>query len=143
MLTTSVSLPVKHAQLWRAKQRQIMRLTTRMLRSLFTRMPVRRGSKRLYNRTGEDFQIVTTRFTETEYDTLHCAAAALRVSVSWLVYCLIKLWLKPSQRVKTNLYTTNYYMTPHTCGPTALIFTESIYFRRNTAQQNISSVSQE
>ena len=108
MLTTSVSLPVTFASLWRVRQHEVMRLATRTLRIQFSRQPLRRGVTRMYNRAAEDFSIVTTRFTEAEYDTLHSAAAAFRVSVSWLVCCIIQMWLKPSRRKQGNPFLTNY-----------------------------------
>ncbi len=102
MLTTSVSLPVKLSEVWRGSQRAIMALAVRSLRVQMRNGEIRRGVKRRYNRMAGGFEIVTTRLTEAEYDTLHCAAAAMRVSVSWLVYhCMILLWMKAGGE-KTN-----------------------------------------
>ena len=128
MLTTSVSLPVDFAHMWRRRQRAIMRLAIRTLRVQMRKVPVRRGVKRRYNRQSGDFAIVTTRFTEAEYDTLHFAAAALRVSVSWLVYCMIKMWMKRSRRRIANLYVTNYELSLCAWGQNAGILTESLLF---------------
>ncbi|AFM11146.1 hypothetical protein [Turneriella parva] len=128
MLTTSVSLPVKFANVWRRRQRAIMRLAIRTLRVQMRNATVRRGVKRTYNRQGGEFAIVTTRFTEAEYDTLHFAASAMRVSVSWLVYCMIKMWIKRSRRRRANLHVTNYELHLHAWGQNAGILTESLYF---------------
>ena len=131
MLTTSVSLPITFASLWRVRQHEVMRLATRTLRIQFSRQPLRRGVTRMYNRAAEDFSIVTTRFTEAEYDTLHSAAAAFRVSVSWLVCCIIQMWLKPSRRKQGNPFLTNYIFVPQESDKNAMIFTEStLIFRR-------------
>lgn len=138
MLTTSVSLPVTFATLWRSKQYEIMRLATRMLRIQFSRMQLRRGVTRMYNRGMGDFAIVTTRFTEAEYDVLHSAAAAFRVSVSWLVYCMIQMWLKPSRRKQWNPFLTNYVFVPRFLDKNALIFREStMIFRKQQREKSI------
>lgn len=130
MLTTSVSLPVDFARVWRRRQRAIMRLAIRTLRVEMRKVPVRRGVKRRYNRQGGEFEIVTTRFTEAEYDTLHFAAAAMRVSVSWLVYCMIKMWRKRSRRRPVNMHVTNYELNLCAWGQKAGILTESLHFYR-------------
>jgi hypothetical protein len=75
----------------------------------------------------EDFSIVTTRFTEAEYDALHFAAAAMRVSVSWLVYQMICLWKKPSRRKQGNRFVTNYEIFPCNWGKNAGIYTEALF----------------
>ncbi|AFM14453.1 hypothetical protein Turpa_3819 [Turneriella parva DSM 21527] len=128
MLTTSVSLPENEAVLWRKRQRSILRLAVRSLRVQLRGKAVRRGVKRSYNRVPGEFLVVTTRFTEAEYDTLHMAAASMRVSVSWLVYQLILLWKKPARRNRPNAHVTNYEL--HLCiwSPNAAILTESLLF---------------
>ncbi len=136
MLTTSVSLPVKLSEVWRGSQRAIMTLAVRSLRVQMRNGEIRRGVKRRYNRMAGGFEIVTTRFTEAEYDTLHCAAAAMRVSVSWLVYQMILLWLKPARRNRRNSYLTNYVMVPLIWNENVGVFTESLWFlRKPTPQQ--------
>jgi len=130
MLTTSVSLPVDFTRVWRRRQRAIMRFAIRTLRVQMRNAPVRRGVKRRYNRQGGAFGIVTTRFTEAEYDTLHFAAAAMRVSVSWLVYCMIKMWMKRSRRRHAHKYVTNYELNLCAWGQNAGILTESLHFYR-------------
>ena len=137
MLTTSVSLPVTFASLWRARQHEIMHLAARTLRIQFSRMPLRRGVTRMYNRGAGDFAIVTTRFTEAEYDVLHSAAAAFRVSVSWLVYCIIQMWLKPSRRKQWNPFLTNYVFAPRYLDKNALIFSESTMIFRKQQREKL------
>ena len=142
MLTTSVSLPVAFASLWRKKQAEMMRLATRMLRIQFSQSQVRRGVTRRYNRISGDFVIVTTRFTEAEYDTLHSAAAAFRVSVSWLVYQIIKMWLKPSRRKQGNPFMTNYVFIPGSSGRNALIYSEyTLIFRKISHEKTIPAMA--
>jgi hypothetical protein len=128
MLTTSVSLPEKEAILWRKRQRSILKLAVRALRVQLRSKKVRRGVKRSYNQAQATFVVVTTRFTEAEYDTLHLAAASMRVSVSWLVYQLILLWKKPARRSRPNLYVTNYELNLCIWAPNAAILTESLLF---------------
>lgn len=136
MLTTSVSLPKLEAHTWRRHRRAIMAMAIRTLRLTMRTTGVRRGVKRHYNRQEGDFRIVTTRFTEAEYDTLHCAAAAMRVSVSWLVFQMIRLWLKPSRRHRGNRHVTNYYFDCLKWNSNAGVVSESIFIwpksRRNT-----------
>lgn len=136
MLTTSVSLPVKLSEVWRGSQRAIMALAVRSLRVQMRSGEIRRGVKRRYNRMAGGFEIVTTRFTEAEYDALHCAAAAMRVSVSWLVYQMILLWLKPARRKRRNSHLTNYLLVPLIWNENVGLFTESLWFlRKPTPQQ--------
>lgn len=118
-------------------QRKIMCFAIRMLRIEMRRKAIARGEKIKYNRQGVDFTIVTTRFTEAEYDALHCTAHALRVSVSWLVYKIILLWQKPSRRVHPNPFVTNYEIYPAYCGQNGVAFSESLLiWRKPTRVQN-------
>lgn len=126
MITTSISLPATLSRLWRNQQRAIMRLAIRSLRIQFRELNIERGRARRYNKHDEAFLIVTTRFTEAEYDTLHCAAHALRVSVSWLICQLIRLWIKPSRRLQENPFVTNYDIIPVYCGQNGIVFSENI-----------------
>jgi len=128
MITTSVSLPNFMAAAWRSKQRQIMRCAVRTLRLTMRKTPIRRGVSRYYNRQAVEMSIVTTRFTEAEYDTLHFAAASMRVSVSYLVYLMVKLWLKPIRQMQQNQYLTNYELFPTNWGANCGLLTESLFF---------------
>lgn len=107
-LVTSVSLPKKEAMLWRQSRREIMQFSERYLR-IQMRRPMRRGVTKQYNNCPEQtYDIVTTRFSGVEYDTLHFVAATLRVSVSLLIYGLIKLWSKPTRRAIRRFFSINY-----------------------------------
>lgn len=110
-LVTSISLPENTAQLWRNKKREILRFSQRYIR-IQLRKQMRREVTRTYNRRpGEKFVVTSTRFTAAEYDTFHYIAAALRVSVSSLIYGLIKLWKKPSRQSIRRFFCSNYYAT--------------------------------
>lgn len=128
-LVTSVSLPAEAAAFWRARRVEIMRYAERFLR-IQMRHSVRRAVTRRYNHEGESFTIVTTRFSAAEYDTLHFVAASLRVSVSSLIYGLIKLWLKPSRRALRRFFATNYDCPPQKWDPEAGFVEESLIFWR-------------
>jgi hypothetical protein len=128
-LTTSVSLPAETAQHWRKKHREIMRFAERFLR-LQMRSAVRRAVTRRYNRDGEGYEIVTTRFSAAEYDTLHYVAASLRVSVSSLVHGLIRLWLKPARRAIRRFFATNYDWNPVKWDAEAGFLEENLIFWR-------------
>lgn len=128
MLTTSVSLPANEAAIWRTSQGEVMRLAIRTLRLTMFTNGVRRGQKRRYNRQQEKFHVLTTRFTAAEYDTLHCAAAAMRVSVSWLVYRMIKLWLKPTRRLRGNTHVSYYECDTLKWNENAGVITECLLF---------------
>ncbi len=132
MLITSVSLPIALASLWRSRQHEMMRLLPRILRIQFAKMAFRRGVTRRYNRIAGEFAVVTTRFTEAEYDTLHSAAAAFRVSVSWLVSQIIQFWLKPSRRKQDNPFVTNYSFRPEFSDRNALVFSEGTLITRQS-----------
>jgi hypothetical protein len=136
MLTTSVSLPAVEAKIWRTSQREIMRLAVRTLRLTMFKNGMRRGVKRHYNRNLGEFEIVTSRFSEAEYDTLHYAAGAMRVSVSWLVYRMIRLWLKPARRLRGNSHVTNYECDLLKWNQNAGVITESLLFYAKTPPAN-------
>lgn len=136
MLTTSVSLPATEAQIWRRHQREVMRLAIRTLRLTMFRNGVRRATTRRYNRRASPFVGATTRFTTAEYDTLHCAAAAMRVSVSWLVHRMILLWLKPARRLRGNLHVTNYECDALKWNENAGIITECLLFWPKISRKN-------
>lgn len=107
-LVTSVSLPADTALLWKGKRKEIMKFAERYLR-IQMRKQVKREVTRSYNRQlGKKFIIISTRFSSAEYDTFHYIAAALRVSVSSLIYGLIKLWQKPSRRAIRRFFCINY-----------------------------------
>ncbi|MBS0618654.1 MAG: hypothetical protein JSR44_10730 [Spirochaetes bacterium] len=128
-LTTSVSLPAEAALLWRSKRGEIMRFGERYLR-IQMRKQVQRAATRKYNRSGTNFEIVTTRFSAAEYDTLHYVASMLRVSVSSLIYGLIQLWKKPARRALRRFFSTNYDCQAVKWDPEAGLMEESLTFWR-------------
>lgn len=130
-LMTSVSLPASAAVHWRSHKREILSHNERFLR-LVMRGQVRRGVTRRYNRSAEVFEIICTRFRPGEYDALHYAAAALRVSVSSLIYLLIRLWLKPARRRMPQRYCANYSMVQVIWDSAAGILEESLTFWKLT-----------
>lgn len=134
MITTSVSLPIAVAGHWRSHSGQVMRCACRTLRLALRTGSIRRGCARGYNRQEGGFEIVTTRFTEAEYDTLHYVASAMRISVSLLVYWMIKLWLKPARRNRVNPFLTNYEYFPVNWGPNAGIMSEVLIFYRKFSE---------
>jgi len=103
-----------------------MRLALRNLRVQMRKNPVRRGVTRKYNRVPGERNIVTTRFTAAEYDALHFVAAALRISVSLLIYHLIIMWRKSARRRKKSKHVTNYDVQVTIWHPNAGIVTESL-----------------
>jgi hypothetical protein len=129
LLVTSVSLPDEFADLWKKNRSQILRFSARYLR-LCMRQPMRRGVARRYNRGEGACVAVTTRFTDEQYDTLHSVAAALRVSVSALIFGLIQLWLKPARRHSTWVVESNYQLWNHCWRPFGAIIEENLMFWR-------------
>ena len=139
MITTSVSLPTDYARIWRRHKRSVMQCACRTLRLTMRQGSVRRAVARGYNRGAVEFQIVTTRFTPAEYDSLHYVASAMRISVSLLVCWIIKMYLKPTRR--KNRFVTNYEYFPVNWGQNAGILTEALIFYRkidNPRQSNRS-----
>lgn len=126
-MVTSVSLPANLVPVWRADRRKIMDFGDRFLR-LLLRGDIRRSTTRTYNRSAQEFQVVHVRFSPAEYDALHCAAAALRVSVSSIVCGIIRLWLKPQRRAHGAKYRANYCMDEVVWNPEAGIYEESLTF---------------
>lgn len=132
-MVTSVSLPVAFAACWRQNRAAIMEFADRYL-CLAMHFPVRREVTRTYNRGKGEFEIVNTRFSPAEYDALHCVATALRVSVSSLIYGLIKLWLKPVRRNRPNRMCANYSLVEIVWNPEGGILEESLTFWRRTTE---------
>lgn len=128
MLTTSVSLPAKAASVWRRRQRRILRLVPVVLAQQAKGSKLRRGVKRRYNRGRGKYAIVTTQFSAEQYDTLHAAAAAMRVSVSWLIYQLIILWKGLRGQSTVRMRPTNYELVMHEWSQNTLSLTEKIHF---------------
>lgn len=126
MLTTSVSLPKRYARIWRRRKRRIMRQALRAFRIELRKNPVKRGVTRKYNRPGEDMAIVTTRFTRDEYDALHYVAASVRVSVSLLVFLIIRMWLKPARRRRPQVLASRHELDLHCWNQHAGVITESL-----------------
>lgn len=126
-MITSVSLPEAETRLWRNHRREILRFGERYLR-IQMRKQVRREVTRQYNRTNGKCVITTTRFATAEYDTFHYVAACLRVSVSSLIYGLIKLWQKPSRRAICRFFTTNYSFAIPKWDPEAGLMDEVLTF---------------
>ena len=140
MLKTSVSLPLEYAILWKFNQKKIIKSTIRILRIHLRQGKLRRGVTRGYNHESGKFTIVTTRFTEAQYDALHFVAAALRVSVSWLIYTLIQLWRKEIRRVQPIKHVANYDLNLCIWHPNASVCTESLLFWPKV-QSNLHSTS--
>ncbi|GAB4426789.1 MAG: hypothetical protein OHK0011_08450 [Turneriella sp.] len=128
MLITSVSLPSTVAIVWRRRQKRILRLVPVALAQQAKRSKVRRGVKRSYNRGRGEYAIVTTQFSAEQYDTLHAAAAAMRVSVSLLIFRLILLWKQLRKRLAVSVRVTNYELIVHTWGGHGISYTENIDF---------------
>lgn len=124
---TSISLPKGLVSVWRSNRRAIMDFGDRYLR-LLMRNDIRRDTTRTYNRADEPFQVVHVRFSAAEYDALHCAAGAMRVSVSSIVCGIIRLWLKPQRRAHGVRYRANYCINPVIWNPEAGIYEESLTF---------------
>lgn len=130
MLVTSVSLPSHMAALWRRQQKRILRLAPAELARELRIAKLRRGVKRRYNRGSGMLVIVTTRFSGEQYDTLHAAAAAMRVSVSLLIFQLILLWKQLRKNRCVIMRPTNYELVVHEWGTENVCYTEMIHFRR-------------
>lgn len=128
IVITSISLPAGAALMWRGRKKEILQYGARYLR-LQMRNQLRREIARTYNRKpGENFVITTTRFTAAEYDTFHYIAAALRVSVSFLIYGLIQLWKKPARRAIRRYFCSNYSATTTKWDPEAGFVEEYLTF---------------
>lgn len=132
MLVTSISIPANLKPVWQRHRRQIMAMALQALRVTMRQRPVRRGVKREYNWRSKEFRIVTARFTEAQYDTLHFVAAATRTSVSLLVCEIIQMWLKAKRRIRQNKHASNYELFLCNWNENAGVITESLLlYRKN------------
>lgn len=132
MIITSISLPNQCAIVWRKNRESILQFSDRFLRMKMC-LDLRRGVSRTYNCAPGEYSIVSVRFSEVEYDAFHYLAASLRVSVSSLIYELIKLWLKPARRRTPQKFCANYSINQITWGTPGGILEESLTFwSRNT-----------
>lgn len=125
---TTVCLPQPVAKLWRRRQKKILRLVGAVIAQKTRNCQARRGVKRSYNRGRGEYAILSARFSREQYDSLHATAAALRVSVSWLVYELILLWQSVRRRKFIVTRPNNYALQLHAWGENLIAFTEKIYF---------------
>jgi hypothetical protein len=126
-MATSISLPEIYARYWQNHRREVMDFADRYLR-LIMRFAIRRETTVTYNRAKGAYRIIHVRFTPEEYDALHCAADALRVSVSSIVCGIIRLWLKPQRRAQGVRYRANYCLNEIVWNPEAGIYEESLTF---------------
>jgi hypothetical protein len=126
MLVTSVSLPESYAKIWRKRHRRIMRHALHTFRVELKKATVKRGVTRRYNRTGIPPIIVTTRFTQNEYDALHFIAASLRISVSLLLCMIIRRWMMRPRQTDLPALHAKYHLELHKWRPGCWILTESL-----------------
>jgi hypothetical protein len=94
MIVTSVSLPEKYAKIWRRKRKRIMRYAMHTYRTEMIKRGIQRGVTRRYNRIGKPMVIVTVRFKPDEFDVLQFVSGSVRISVSLLLFLIIKNWLQ-------------------------------------------------
>jgi len=107
-IKTSVCLPAKVLALYQRYCRAVYRCSEQMFVSAMAASP-RRDKARSYNRSKDEFEIVQVYWPVEVYNKLHAVAAALRVSVSYLVYSmLMEMASKPEDKPKTNF--SNYVM---------------------------------
>lgn len=108
MIITSVSLPSDVGKIWQKNKKSVMRYAILCLRMALRERGIRRSCSRLYNRNHLRSVRVTTRFSDAEYDSLHFAAATMRVSVSLIIFKCILLWKKRQHRNHRSEAISNY-----------------------------------
>mgnify|MGYP001583179403 CR=1 FL=1 len=107
-IKTSVCLPAKVLAAYKKYCRAVYRCSEQMFISAMAASP-RRDKARSYNRSQDQFEIVQVYWPVEVYNKLHTVAAALRVSVSYLVYSmLMEMASQPAEKPKRNL--SNYVM---------------------------------
>jgi len=107
-IKTSVCLPAKVMAAYKKYYRAVYRCSEQMLASVAAASP-RRDRARSYNRSKDEFEIVQVYWPLEVYNKLHAVAAALRVSVSYLVYSmLMEMSAQPGEKPKKNF--SNYVM---------------------------------
>ena len=90
------------------------------------RKGIKRGVTKQYNRTAEEYLIVTTRFLPNEYDFLHFISSALRISVSFFIFGLIALWNKKNHLASTIRWKSIYRFSAKSWDTRTGILEESI-----------------
>jgi type I site-specific restriction-modification system R (restriction) subunit len=107
-IKTSICLPVKLLAIYKEYYRAVYRNSEQMFASAMVAYP-RRDKARAYNRSKDEFEVVQVYWPVEVYNKLHAVAAALRVSVSYLVYSmLMEMSSKPTEKPKGNF--SNYVM---------------------------------
>lgn len=132
MIITSVSLPKSLAPHWRDNRREIMGYCIRMLRIMQRSMKPKTGATIQYTQGMERCVRVTTRFTEAEHDTLLYESRIFRVSMSWIIAHLIRLWLKIRRRVQKSPYVSKFSLDVNYVGPVAVAVAETLMIWRKT-----------
>lgn len=124
-IKTSVCLPAKLLGVYKRYCRAVYRCSEQMFVSAIAASP-RRDKARSYNRSKEEFEIVQVYWPVEVYNKLHAVAAALRVSVSYLVCSmLMEMSSKPAERPKGNF--SNYVMIVRTWTENTLHIEEIIH----------------
>ena len=107
-IKTSICLPVKVLAIYKKYYRALYRSSEQMFASAMAGSP-RRDKARSYNRSRDEFEIAQVYWPVEVYNKLHAVAAALRVSVSYLVYSmLMEMSSKPAKKPEKDF--SNYVM---------------------------------
>ena len=107
-IKTSICLPMRALEVYKEYYRALYRSSEQMFASAMAGIP-RRDKARSYNRSKDEFEVVQVYWPLEVYNKLHAVAAALRVSVSFLVYSmLMEMSAQPGEKPKKNF--SNYVM---------------------------------
>lgn len=92
-IKTSISLPTPALAVFFSNYSALRRNLPQLLKTMHRQQPTR-NRLRQYNRQGCETARVNVYWTMDEYNALHGVAAAIRVSVSFLVYQMLQLLLQ-------------------------------------------------
>lgn len=107
-IKTSICLPMRVLDVYKEYYRALYRSSEQMFASAMAGIP-RRDKARSYNRSKDEFEVVQVYWPLEVYNKLHAVAAALRVSVSFLVYSmLMEMSSQPGEKPKKDF--SNYVM---------------------------------
>ena len=122
---TSITLPIPAIALWKKYRRIFYANFPSLIHRCYKEKP-RRDRMRKYNREAGTCIIVPVYWDNILYNELHAIASALRVSASYLIWCMLKSLLS-GQRTEQNIF-INYRFEIGRWSTSYLEYTETIGF---------------
>jgi hypothetical protein len=133
-IKTSIALPQCAVALYKKFKNAIVTEFQDHLPQVTAEFP-RRDTTRHYNNTWDEFKIVQVFWPVSVYNELHAVAAAVRISVSLLVYRILLCMAADAGRKKPRIF-SNYVMIVRSWSDKALHIEEKITFDKQHTDSN-------